>query len=199
MRYVVIGISGKAQSGKTTSYNIIKDIIKEEYKDNMYRTLYLPFAGKLKSVAIDLFDWSGDKELYKNADGSMDETKGRGLLIALGQYMRKIKPNIWAAYVKKEILTGTTDPINDKTIYLIDDIRFKNEMETLKTFGKKLVSIRLSRESQLKIDDISENDLDDYTAFDFTIENNGTIAELKDKLRNIIKEAINRSNGRIHA
>lgn len=195
MNYAILGISGKAHSGKTTAYEAVKEIIPQ----NGYKIYYIPLAAKLKDIAEDLFGWDGDKSLYTNEDGSMDRTRGRGLLIEIGRFARGIKGTIWVDYVSKKILNSIQDPSFNNTIFIIDDIRYKNEMSTLSKFGKKFVSVRLSRKSQLLLDTESEKDLDDFNDFDYFIDNNGTKEQLAEILNTVVEDTISRSKGRIHA
>src|SRR5208282_184079 len=98
MNSAIIILSGKMQSGKSTSAELIKEIIKEKIEENAIKQLNKEkyelynysveihsFAKKLKEIASDLFDWNGDKNLYVEKD------KGRNVLINIGQKMREIR------------------------------------------------------------------------------------------------------------
>ena len=96
-----LAIIGKICSGKTTAADILIELNNDFQK--------LSFAGKVKSIAIDLFDM---------------EKKDRKLLQQIGTYMREIEPDVWANYVVKQ---------SKKYDYVvIDDLRYKNEYDLLK-------------------------------------------------------------------
>jgi len=208
MKNVLIVFSGKAQAGKSTCSNLLKEIIDEKRKaelvekegkayTNYWSDVYIhSFAKALKDIATEYFGWSLDKGLYYEikVDGVWKKTedipsgtpvefrvipdKGRQLLINIGQAFRAIRPTIWVDYVINKIKSHAKE--REGQVYLIDDMRFKNELALAKTFDK-CISIRVSRPSSLSIDDISENDLDD-AEFDHYIENNGNMTMLKGTL-----------------
>ncbi len=66
---------------------------------------------------------------------------------------------------------------------MITDVRFPNEYESIKK--RRGILIRIERENSYKINHESECALDKYT-FDYVIENNGTLEELIEKVKNII-------------
>tara|TARA_Y100000741_G_scaffold298172_1_gene239174 strand:- start:4886 stop:5410 length:525 start_codon:yes stop_codon:yes gene_type:complete len=113
-----IAIIGKICSGKTTTADILIGLNNDFQK--------LSFAGKVKSIAVELFDM---------------EKKDRKLLQQIGTYMREIDPNVWANYVVKQ---------SKKYDYVvIDDLRYKNEYDLLKKNGFKIIKLVISKELQL--------------------------------------------------
>lgn len=188
MNYV-IAFAGKAHSGKSTSKQALIDLVKAKYPQ--FQVVPISFAAKLKDVAKDLFGWDGDKEVYFNLDKDNTPVKdrGRNLLINIGQHMRDIRPTVWADYAAQEI----DDWIKNSGgrldyIFVIDDLRFKNEMAVLEKYN--LIKVKLERPQSLSIDDISEKDLDDYNEWDAIINNAGEVSELTDLLDVLIKELI---------
>jgi hypothetical protein len=212
MKNVLVVFSGKAQSGKSTSAQTLKAIVdtqrasqNSEIHPNRLgdsSVKIYSFATALKTIATEYFGWDGDKGIYYEDVAVSGETnpvtgekmetyaktpikdRGRQLLINIGQHMRAIRPTIWVDYVinkvKKEGAEG------DNKLFIIDDLRFKNELALAKTF-ENCVSIRLKRSSQLDINDTSENDLDD-AQFDYYIENNGDAEDLKTKMAGLFEE-----------
>ena len=73
--------------------------------------------------------------------------------------------------------------------WIITDMRFLNEMEAVKK--REGITIRVNRNlEESKDQDESETELDN-AEFDYVIENNGTIEELIEKVREIlIKEKL---------
>ena len=192
----VIMMSGKAQSGKDTAYELIQPhMYKFKYPNPVKR---IGFADALKESAKKDFGW----------DGVKDDT-GRKFLIDFGQLMRNesielqsfykvahekivcredlkryandkgANPNYWADIVSNIVSEDS------ETDYIITDFRFKNEYEVMKESrcGRNpLYSIRIQRDSELSIDDRSETELDDFKHFDYYISNNGTKDEYQEKL-----------------
>ncbi len=226
---MLIVFSGKAQSGKSTSAKLLKQIhdeleyerwekLTEEEKESereikndirysqQSKFQIHSFATELKNIAKNLFGWDGDKNLYyeekevvidgyHKPDGSFDreasiiekvnsavKDKGRQLLINIGQQMRWIRETVWAEYVLNKI--KEIDKQCSDTIFVVDDLRFKNELDLMKSFHT-CYSVRLTRkEGALNLDDISEKDLDN-SIFDYYVENDGTPEELKEKLKKL--------------
>ena len=93
-----------------------------------------------------------------------------------GSIKRSADPSYWVSRaVNKADKDGT---------YLIADLRYKNEANTLiklREEGKieKLVLIRLNRWEKSPSDDPSERDLDDYELFDAHIHNKDSEKVLK--------------------
>lgn len=182
MKKIIIAISGKAQAGKTTINEIITDII---VKRPGTQISYMPFAKKLKEICRDLFDWDGSKEIYKNQDGLALQDTGRMLLINVGNKMREIRATIWCDYVIDQIKHCSNSVWATHAYFIIDDLRYKNELESLKNCGIDLITIRIERDTSLHLDHISERDLDD-SKFDHVIINNGSIGDLRNELEKII-------------
>jgi dephospho-CoA kinase len=123
------------------------------------------FAAKLKEIARDLFNM---------------QQKDRQLLIQIGQKMREIDPDVW--------IKSTIREANKYQNVIIDDIRYQNELLTLKKEKWILIKLKISKELQLQrlkqtypetweshlkyINDNSESQLDDLdeTHFDFVID-----------------------------
>jgi len=185
MKNLLIAFSGKAQAGKSETSRILCTLTEQ----NRVKYVIVSFAEPLKQIAREYFGWDGDKGIYYNADGSLVQDKGRQLLINIGQQFRAIRPTIWADLAIKRIKEIEKDRPED-TLFLIDDLRFENEVNVLKQFENSTI-VRITRkEGSLDIDDISEKDLDNYK-FEEYLENDGSLKELEEgikKLYNKIKQ-----------
>ena len=111
-----------------------------------------------------------------------------------------IHPNIWVNALMneykpipiKDLKEGNEVVMQqyDLPNWVISDLRFPNELKAIKDRGG--ITIRINRDSYLKSNDVHESEtaLDNAT-FDYVIENNGTIEELVEKVKQIlIKENI---------
>ena len=97
-----IAITGKMTSGKST---IAKLIVSLNHNYQIYS-----YANKIKEIANDLFKM---------------EKKDRNLLINIGTNLKNINKDVWANYIMDQI------KINNNNNYIIDDLRFQNELDLL--------------------------------------------------------------------
>ena len=144
-----IAISGPMCSGKTTIANLICNL-NTDYK------IY-SFGGKIKELAKELFD--------------MGDIKDRSLLINIANKMKDINKDVWINYLLKQC--------SNKNNCIIDDLRFVNELESLKDDNSwYFIVIQIPKEIRIKrikelyptnyedhiknMDDISEKGLKDF-------------------------------------
>jgi len=167
-----IGICGKMCSGKST----LAKIIMEKFSDDVYEID--SFAGKIYDIAYDLFQMKG---------------KNRHLLQQIGTKMREIDLNIWINYL--------THKHKDAQNIIIDDVRYFNELMSLKKNGYFIIKLNISNELQeTRIKQLydnsdqhlnkrthkSETSLDSFNndVFDLIIDvDNDNIEEIIDKLQ----------------
>lgn len=103
----------------------------------------------------------------------------RELLQRLGECVRtSIDENFWvnSLITKYEIHEN----------WIISDVRYLNEAETIKQLGGYL--IRVNRNVTESSSHKSEIDLDNFNNFDIVIDNNKTLEELFNKVKNIANE-----------
>lgn len=106
----------------------------------------------------------------------------RALCILEGSIKRSVHANYW---VKKVVENVMSDPFNN---YVITDMRYANEADTLKIMIPSIKTIRIERAGHIiTTQDPSERNLDSYK-FDKVIHNDGTIPELFEKIDMFIKE-----------
>ena len=173
-------ITGKKRAGKDTAANIIgcpKVSLAEPIKD-IYRMIFgenitdenKSEKNRFGFIRREWLQWFGTEvmqhEMMKRFPGY---TMNR---------------NIWVfnAMMRMNRVPGCD--------YVISDVRFPHEVETLKiwanTEGHKVIVIRIiSDRAETGDNHASETEMKDIIP-DITIENNGTIEELKEKILNII-------------
>lgn len=205
MKNIIIAFSGKARSGKSESRKVLQEIVEQT---NSTKFVGFSFATKVKEIGKYYFNWDENKDIHHRvystgeikSDGSLAvdgdteviQDKGRQLLINIGQKFREIRPSIWADIVVQQIKDlDLGEPEN--VIYGIDDMRFKNEAKSLGEYGRAIF-IRINRsEGQLNLDDITETDLDNHR-FDYYIENDGSVKDLKQKIQQIYQTILKKYN-----
>lgn len=177
----IILISGKAEAGKTTTAQYLKDIV--NYAENGERdAAIVPYGQYVKDTAKMLFGW----------DGVKDEA-GRNLLQVWGtNIVRHNDPNFWVDTVQR--LAFVCRDMYD--YFIIDDARFPNEIESWKNrvFNlpwDEVITIRVERpgwENSLTEEQRqhpSETSLDDYN-FDITI----SATNIEELYREIIDKVV---------
>lgn len=173
---IIYLIGGKARTGKTT----LGKLLKEEYKKNAKQAATLMYANYIKHYAKDYFGWDGK-----------EETKPRELLQKLGTEIIRLELNKPYFLINRlcediEILSNFFDVI------IVDDVRTKEEVEIPKGKFKNVISIKMTREetndglTEEQRNHYTETGLDDLYNFDYIIDNNLSIDDLKKKAEGLI-------------
>lgn len=182
----LIGLSGKAKSGK--------DTIADAFVFNTpMRKMKL--ADPLKKMCREIFGFT-----MEETDGALKDVPlypggptRRQVLIEFGQLCRSVDPDFWIKRLKDEILRTRQAQLGT---YVIADVRFKNEADWIKQHGGLMV--RLQRAVELRggdIEDDSETQLDDYEGFDLKIGESWNVdAADVPRVCALIKEAVERKS-----
>lgn len=167
---MIIGLNGYAKSGKDEVAKAIADINKLwEIKK---------FSSKLKTIASILTGYHEDRfedQYFKNTNLIGWGMTAREFLQKLGtESVRDVlHPDAWVNALFSNYA------YHDK--WVITDCRFPNEAEAIKDRGG--IIVRVNRTGVKPINNHeSETSLDDYD-FDWIIENNGTIDDLKETVK----------------
>lgn len=161
----VILFSGKAQVGKDSSANILKELMERDNK----KVIIIHYADLLKYICKTFFGWNGIKD-----------EKARSLLQHVGtDIIRNRHPDYWVDFIV-ELLSIFYD---EWDFVLIPDSRFPNEIKKMKNnFMTMAVRItRLNYESPLTEEQqnhISETALDNYQ-FDYYIDSESGLDKLR--------------------
>lgn len=209
---MIVGVSGKIGSGKNEVADMISYLhfvnpdgtfeqfqkqqwIRDRYLEHgMYDSadLKLPgihsFACNLKQcvaacTGVDYHDL--EKRSLKSTQISWLNISFRQLLQALGEAVRcQINENFW---VYSMLAT-----YQDSDFWIVSDVRYKNEADELLSRGALL--IRINRESDNSDTHQSEVDLDSYDKFSYIIENDGSLEDLYNKVKEIYQTVFNPSS-----
>jgi dephospho-CoA kinase len=174
---IIFLISGKARNGKTTTANMIKDYL--NLKDK--KSLITSYGKYIKMYVKEITGWDG-----------VSEPKPRELLQSLGTGIIREKLGKNDFYVKR--LDEDMDVYNEYVNYvMIDDVRLPIEMDYYKErYPNKIVTIHINRpnfESDLtsnQLKHVTEVGLDNYTDYDYMIENDGTLDDLRKKVYDLM-------------
>lgn len=184
---MIIGISGKAGSGKDTAAKMLEvlyanpDISYEDFANRRYKNFadiqIVHFADTLKETAQVLFrisEWETNTQEGKKTTINWIGKTVRELLQGIGQGLRDaIDPNLWV----KILFANTKDWSN----YIIADVRYPNELEAIKE--RNGILIRIDRKDAGAGNHSSETALDNYKKWDVHIENNSSIEDLFEAMR----------------
>ena len=188
---MIIGISGKAGSGKDTVAKMLEvlyanpDISYEDFANKRYKNFadiqIVHFADSLKETAQVLFrigEWETSTQEGKKTTINWIGKTVRELLQGIGQGLRDaIDPNLWV-----KILFVNTEGWSN---YIIADVRYPNEVYAIKK--RNGVLIRIDRKGAGAGNHSSETALDDYKEWDVHIENNSSIEDLFETMKIFIK------------
>jgi len=177
---MIIGISGKARSGKDT----FAEMLATELNKGAYPPyVMMGFANELKLRCQEAFDltweqlWGDDKEV-SDERYPFPTTSGwwtaREIMQNFGAFYRTIDNEFWVKNLFRVI--------EDKEYMnvIITDVRYINEAGYIINNGGYV--IRVERENKDAVHNEqhpSEVELDVYNRFDFTVINNWTLKELE--------------------
>jgi hypothetical protein len=204
---MIISISGKIGSGKDTVAQIIKETTPH------YNWQVKKFAGKLKQIAsiltaipIEKFEDQEFKKTYLGKEWEYEDGSPmtvRDLLQLLGtEAMRNgLHTDAWvnalfADYIAEDEFTeyynGTewaTKPIG--LIYpnwLITDTRFPNELDAVISKGAVTIKVERDVDNTIGVLHASETALNHVTNWDYVINNNGSMEDLRQQVSDILNE-----------
>jgi cytidylate kinase len=185
---MILACSGKLGSGK----NELCKIITTEYPQYLFQTK--AFADKLKRIVSDITGMP-IRFLYSQEGKNIfiDEynmTLGQ-MLQSVGTKMKEIDSNIWVKSLMCDYSINTFRN-DDYSNWLISDLRFKNELQSCIDNKSFLVRIegdpKKTREnSKRDLNHVSEIDLDDFTGWDYIVNNNGSLDDLRNHAHEIMK------------
>ena len=183
---MIIGISGKAGSGKDTAAKMLEvlyanpDISYEDFSNRKYKNFadiqIVHFADILKETVQVLFgigEWETNTQEGKKTTIEWIGKTVRELLQGVGQGLRDaIDPNLWI-----KVLFANTENWSN---YIIADVRYPNELDAIKE--RNGVLLRINRKDAGAGNHSSEIALDDYKEWDLVIDNN-SIEDLFEAMR----------------
>lgn len=174
-RVKVIVISGKAQHGKDTLANYLREIL----EDNGKKAFIIHYADYLKMLATHVYQWNGEKD-----------ERGREILQKVGDKMRA--KNI--GYFVEKVLNIIEDFKDEMDYIIIPDGRLPLEINIMKDFYDGL-SIRINREyhnplmTREQQAHITETALDEFSFdYSFTTTDLESVKETAQKIFTILNE-----------
>ena len=195
---MIIGISGKAQSGKDTVCKMIVYTIwyyncsqrlqpfSLEHYNNTYEKFgdvidftcwyKTSFANKLKQCLSNILNVS----ISKFEDNKFKKSEVEWLGITVRELLQKFGTAIRNEVSDDFWVKACLNNLEKDDDYLITDVRFKSEAKGIKDLEG--IIVRVNREGAGAGNHISEIDLDDYS-FDYVINNDGDMEDLLLKVK----------------
>ncbi len=182
-----IAISGKAGSGKNTVASIILEEL-SILKNIKLTSQTIAFADPIKEIILKMFPGAREDYLFGPSELRSKEIPGtnfkfgknisyRDALIMIGTMARDFNPNIWVECFDKSVKN-----LNPNKIIIVPDLRFQEEFNYL--IDHNYFLIKLNREKFTKINDKSELDQDNFKNFNFILDNNGSLDDLRLNIKN---------------
>ena len=189
----VIGIAGKKRHGKDAVAKIIMNYAKEHGHVAVKRAMADPLKEECAKMIVEELASNSSCSFnlttyYEQvlADMNSDETKEKYRLLLQWwgtEFKRSIDPDYWVKRLKVWLSVAK----NYVDLVVIPDVRFVNEIETVKQLGG--IVIRVERPQLVQCDThASEKLLDDYKNWDSVIVNDGTLDELEQHVRAVCEE-----------
>jgi Cdc6-like AAA superfamily ATPase len=193
-----ISITGKANTGKNTVSKLIVKELRNKFKGQKTISYeYVAFADPIKAMIRLMFPTLPEKYLTGSSQNRTEAIPGafkdgkpltvRQLLIDLGTgFGRACKETIWL-----DAFDHTFEKLQNKSVVIVTDVRFRNEFDHLRDKG--FYKIRLLRDAEVQTSQsnhISETNQDGISndEFDFVINNNGTLKDLKKAVSKIVEQ-----------
>lgn len=178
---IIIGIAGKAGSGKDTIAN---------YLSSKHRFCKFAFANALKEyIGRQLFGLEIE-QIYGDRKEVIDERYNKSpryILQEAGSYLRIVYPDIWV----DKLFAGIQSPIVGNVV--ISDARHLNELHRIKAEGGIIWLVkRVSSGAKNGIPNhVSEHEFERFNDYDAVFENDSDLdslyAAVESELRRIIK------------
>lgn len=189
-RATIIGLGYRIGTGK----DAVADILCRNYGFAKLR-----YADALKEAVASIFGWPrsllDDQEFKATEDPFWGLTPRTALQRVGTEAMRNnIRVDIWVKALEKRILNHiAVAPPGCGVRIVIPDVRFQNEVEAIKAWGGNTVNIVRPGNTWTPADTVnsehaSEHALKNYMGWDYTLVNDGTLAELPTKIEIMLSE-----------
>jgi len=188
---MIIGVSGKARSGKDTFAEMLARELQTQTGQSY---VLMAYAHELKLKVQKDFDlsyeqlWGDNKEIEDNRYRKHTRKDGysywtpREIMQNYGQFFRTINYDFWVDH-----LFNVIEEKEYKNV-IITDGRHINEVNAVVDRGGFHVRVeREEDEATHNKQHISETALDDGHRIDFTVQNYGTLEELKETARTVVR------------
>ena len=181
----IVGMSGHIGSGKSLTSEILHSILKEEGITVAVKSFAQPIYKLVSDMTgLPISEIKSKKRKHESLSIGEITTTYRGLLQMIGDGLRDHgSSDIWInSMFGVENQKAITDLTWINSWWIIDDLRYPNEAEKIKSLGGKL--IRVERDESENNSHRAETSLDSWNDWDIVIKNDyPSVSEAKDKIR----------------
>lgn len=173
-------ISGKAEHGKTTFANFVK----EECENTGLKVVIIHYG--------DILKWLADK-IYGCGFEKNDTTRTIWQQFGTNVVREKVGDWYWVTLVNIFAKAAEAAGVD---VLLIPDARFPNEIDYMREHNSDVEAIRVlrsghkSRLDEVQLQHPSETALDDYEQFDLWVMNDSDLQNLKDSAKTFVSHEI---------
>jgi hypothetical protein len=184
----IIAFGHRRRMGKDNSVSFCSRILRTQWqweKPADIRTA--SFAKALKDFCYQAYGWAGLMlgEYYEMSDNAhLKETilpiigkSPRDIWIEVGNHLREVYAYTWI-----DLVLNTNKQCD---VLLISDLRYPNEAERIKASGGTL--IKINRPGVEYHNDVADTALADFNQWDHIIDNDGSLNDLNQKLKDLLK------------
>jgi DNA polymerase III delta prime subunit len=188
-----IALCGKANTGKNTTANIIIEELRKH--NNCIYCKNIAFADPIKKIVRLMFPSIKRKFLFGPSkfrneiiDGAYDDLGNkltiRKALLDIGTKVgRSYKDTVWLDVFDHKFNEAVNNGYN---VVIVPDLRFNNEYNHLKNKGFFIIKIIRNNDDIIQHISETEQDMIPLSKFDCVIDNNGSLYDLRNTIKNII-------------
>lgn len=193
---MIIGISGLIGSGKGTVADILVEehgFKKANFADSLKDAVSIMFGWPrhlLEGDTKESREWREEPDVFWSIEMRQEMTPRLALQLVGTEAMRRgFFEGIWVSSLKQKVLSDS------KTNWVISDTRFPNEIQMIHDVGGKMIRVRRGEDpvwfrklllhNEIPIDVHESEWAWAKSKFDFLIENDGSLEELKEKVKNL--------------
>ncbi len=190
----LLSCSGKKRSGKNTVATFINEILTERYgagyesyTEKAFAHLVKVFASMLTGVPLSGFETAEDKASELGPEWACYDNLGLRIPMTRRLFLQKLGTDACNVNLHKDTwINGLFQDWLPEEKWIVTDVRFPQEVQAIKK--RAGIIIRVSRPETDNSGDThaSETALDNYTGFDYTIINDGTLEQLRDQVKGIL-------------
>lgn len=171
---ILIGLTGRAHSGKDTATCMIEAICLTAGINQQTFAFATPMRAALRALGVPQ-RYIEQPELKNELIPELGASY-RQLMQELGDMGRKVLPDFWVRYVARSI-SNLPDGVG---LIVITDVRYPNEAEWIRANGG--VIVQLNRKAAPEVRSHSSEQHFAELQAEYVIDNNGTLAELEARL-----------------
>ena len=179
----IIGLGHYSRTGKNTLANMLED----ELRYRGIQARQVSFARRLKDVCYELYKWAGvlPGSYYETDEGAAERnTKIPALGMNVVELWIKVG-NMFRDEIHPDTWLNSALATTSKHTLIVTDVRFENEAEAIRDRGGSL--IKVVRKGVLPRDSVSDRELLYYEHWDLTVENDGTLEDLRQQAYTIAR------------